>query len=182
MKFTSTIKLTITSFIIGIILYAYQKEWVIIIPPTQNISYPTKDTNHNIEHRKITLFFFKHNAWQKEQMNTIWLSDITQNIKTITNNWLILLEDEKIIDKDIQVVSAVISPAKELFLSFNKEPFHKQDSTYTKLMIIQSLLTTMHENKIPVQSIRFLIHHQPLIDDHLNFSISWPISNFLTEH
>ena len=179
MKYLTTMWLVISSFIIGIILYAYQKEWIIIIPPYARVMHESESIHKELQHQKIVLFFFKHKQWHKEHVNIIWSSDACHNAKTIANNWLMLLEDEKIIDKDIQVISAVISPSKELFISFNKEPFHKQDATYTKLMIIQGLLKTLQENKIPVQSVRFLIHHQPLPDDHLNFSISWPLSGFI---
>jgi len=179
MKFTTLLNLIIIFFIIGIAMYAYQKEWIIFILPTETISI-TEAFHQDIEHHNVTIFFFKHNQWNKEEINIIWSSDIAQNAKTIVNNWLMLLEDEKIIDKDIQVVSAIITPSKELFLSFNKDPFNKQESTYTKLMIIHGLLKTIHINKIQIQSIRFLIHHQTLIDDHLNFSISWPISGFIS--
>lgn len=179
MKFFTTTCLVIASFIVGIILYAYQKEWIIVIFPYQTTVYQPEDAQDQLEHRTISLFFFKHNQWLKEDITIIWSSDSSHNVKTISNSWFMLLEDEKMIDKDIQVVSAIISPTKELFISLNKEPFNKQDSTYIKLMIVQGLLKTLHENKIPVQSVRFLIHHHPLIDDHLNFSISWPLLGFL---
>lgn len=179
MKYFTTACLVIVSCITGVILYAYQKEWIIIVPPYQTAVYQPEDTHEQLEHRTISLFFFKHNQWSKEDITIIWSSDASYNVKTISNNWFMLLEDEKIIDKDIQVVSAIISPAKELFISLSKEPFNKQDATYIKLMIVQGLLKTLYENKVPVQSVRFLIHHQPLVDDHLNFSISWPLSGFL---
>ena len=179
MKYTTTLSLVALSFVLGIALYAYQKEWIIFVPPYAVADHQPEAINQDAQHHNVEIFFFKHKQWHKEMVNLIWSSDTAQNVKIVTNNWLALLEDEKIIEKDIQVVSAVITSNKELFLSFNKDPFNKQDATYTKLMIIQGLLKTIHENKIPVQSVRFLIHHQTLIDDHLNFAISWPISGFL---
>ena len=179
MKYTTTLSLVALSFIVGIVMYAYQKEWIIIVPPYTVAEHQPESIDQDVQHHNASIFFFKHKQWHKEMVNMIWSADAAQNVKTVTNNWLTLLEDEKIIDKDIQVVSAVITSSKELFLSFNKDPFNKQDATYTKLMIIQGLLKTIHENKIAVQSVRFLIHHQTLIDDHLNFAISWPIAGFL---
>lgn len=179
MKYLTTLWLVVCSFIVGTILYAYQKEWIIIILPQATAVYQSENVDEKLQHHKVALFFFKHKQWHKEEINIIWSPDAAQNVKTLANNWLMLLEDEKIIEKDIQVISAIISPSKELFISLNKEPFNKQDATYTKLMIIEGLLKTIRENKISVQSIRFLIHHQPLNDDHLNFSTSWPLSGFL---
>jgi len=166
-------------FVIGIALFAYHKEWIIIVPPYAIATVEVEGKDQNVDHRKVQLYFFKHKQWHTEEINSIWSYDAALNAKTIINNLFILLEDEKIIDKDVQVISSIISSSKELYLSFNKEPFNKQDSIYTKLMIIQSLLKTLRNNKIPVQSVRFLIHHQTLVDDHLNFSISWPLSGYL---
>lgn len=179
MKYLTLIWFSLSLFIGGIILFAYQKEWIIILPPYATATHEYESLHEQLQHHKVSLFFFKHKKWHKEEISIIWSSDTSQNVKTIANNWLMLAEDEKIIDKDIQVVSSLISSSKELFISLSKEPFNKQDSTYTKLMIIQGLLKTLSENKILVQSVRFLIHHQPFHDDHLNFLISWPLSGFL---
>ncbi len=173
--------LTIFCCIIGFIFHAYQKEWIILLLPHQTTDSPllveTEQTTY--APKKIALFFFKNEKWHTEHNSVIWSSNITENVKTVTNNWLTLLEDEKIIDTDIQLVSTIITKTKELFLSFNKDLFEKQDATFSKLMIIESLLKTLKENKIAVQSVRFLIHHQTMVDDHLNFSISWPITGYL---
>lgn len=181
MRLISTLSLITTCFIVGFIFHAYQKEWIILVLPHQTADIEAQEQTPDVTftQKKILLFCWKHNQWQKEHTSVIWSSDSAANAKTITNNWLAFLEDEKLIDTDIQLLSAVISSGKELFLSFNKDLFDHQSSTYTKLMIIHGLLKTIHENKIPVQSVRFLIHHQILLDDHLNFSIAWPITGYL---
>lgn len=180
MKVFTIFYLTLIFFLLGIILFAYHKEWIIIAPPYAIATVNIQNDDQNLDHHKVQLYFFKHKQWHTEEISSIWSHDAALNAKTIINNWFILLEDEKIIDKDIQVISSIISSSKELYLSFNKEPFNKQDSIYTKLMLIEGLLTTLRENKIPVQSVHFLVHHQALIDDHFNFSISWPLSGYLT--
>ena len=181
MKSFSAIPAIIFSCLIGLLFHAYQKELIILVLPhqTADIQTQVQEADATFTQQKITLFFWKDEQWHKEHAYVIWSSDITHNIKTITNNWLTLLEDEKIIDTDMQLLSAIISSGKELFLSFNKDLFNTQDSTYVKLTIIHGLLKTIHENKIPVQSVRFLVHHQILTDDHLNFSIPWPITGYL---
>jgi hypothetical protein len=88
--------------------------------------------------------------------------------------------EEKIISKAISVQSAMLSPAgHELYISFNRNPLKKEKSTYEKWMFIEGLLRTVRENKIVVQAIHFLIHHQPINDHHLDFSKSWPLVGFL---
>jgi len=170
--------LLICSFVIGLLFHAYQQEWFVLLVSHKNNYEQTITTDHTFQQKKIILSFWKNNKWHKESTHIIWSSEHTQNIKSITNNWFILLEDEKIIENDMQALSAVISGSKELLLSLNKNPFNQQDSTFVKLMIIQGLLKTFKENKLPIQSVRFLIHHQIFNDDHLNFSVSWPITGY----
>lgn len=165
----------------GMLFHAYQKEWIILMLPHQTIQTTDspQEQHTTCVQKTITLYFFAHEQWHKEQTTIIWSADAASTVKTITNCWLTLLEDEKIIDSDTQLISAVITPAKELFLSFNKDLCNPQDATYKKLMIIHALLKTLHENKMPIQSVRLLVHHQTLNDDHLNFSISWPITGYV---
>lgn len=183
MKPISAISLTLVCFIVGFLFHAYQKEWVILLLPYQTADIETQiqAPDATYSQKKIVLFCWKHEQWHKEQSSVIWSSDVAYNVKTITNNWLMMLEDEKLIDTDIQLLSAVITSNKELFLSFNKDLCNLQSSTYAKLMMIHGFLKTIRENKIPVQSVRFLVHHQILIDDHLNFSVPWPITGYLQQ-
>lgn len=162
----------------GIIFFAYQQQWIVILMP---FSSETLDTNCSItvQHKKISLYFWKHEKWQKEHSSMIWSSNESNNIKILTNQWFNLMEDEEILDNDIQVMSVIISQNHEAFLSLNKYPFNQSHATYTKLMIIEGLLKSLKINNIKIQSIRFLVHHQPLKDDHLNFNFSWPLSGFL---
>jgi hypothetical protein len=45
--------------------------------------------------------------------------------------------------------------------------------------LIEGLLKTLRENDIKIQRIHFLLHHQPLVDYHLDFSHPWPLEGFL---
>lgn len=167
----------------GLAFHAYQKEWIIFLFPHQNMHGEEINdiTTPSYSQQKIILFFWKQDRWHQEYNHVIWSSNIERNIQTITHNWLILMEDEKLIETDIQLISTVVTAHKELFLSFNKNLCENQESTYKKLMIMHGLLKTLHENKVAIQSIRFLVHHQSMTDDHLNFTISWPITGYVQE-
>ena len=65
------------------------------------------------------------------------------------------------------------------FISYNQAPFNEQDNTLTKLMIIEGLLKTLRQNNITINSIQFLTNHQPMQDDHLDFTIPWPIQGYM---
>ncbi len=179
MNMRSIFFLTLFCFSLGYIFHAYQKEWIILNFPFQTTSLHEQQTNETYTHEKMALYFWKNNSWQYEYSTMIWSSDTAQNCKTLLNNLIVVLEDETIIESDIQIMSATISSNKELLISFNKNIYSSEHATYDKLMIIHSFLKTLYENKIPVQSVRFLIHHHTIIDDHLNFSLSWPVTGYM---
>ena len=45
-------------------------------------------------------------------------------------------------------------------------------------MRIEGILKTIRENNNAIQTVRFLVHHQPLRDTQLDFSFSWPVQGF----
>jgi len=164
---------------LGFLFHAYLAERLIILYTfnPKNID-SVHNNDESFKQQETILSFYKSGKWHQEKSSIIWSHILSENIKSITNEWLLLLEDEKIIENDIQVTSIVISPAKELFLSLNKNWFPDQASTFYKFMILQGFLKTLKDNKIEIQSVRFLIHHQPFEDDHINLAISWPITGY----
>jgi len=91
-----------------------------------------------------------------------------------------LVDDEKITTKKITLQTAMLNPTgTELAVSFDHGLFSKDATTYEKWMLCEGLLKTVRENGIASQTVRFLIHHQPIIDAHLDFSNPWPIYGFI---
>lgn len=182
MKYYQFCMIILCCFIAGFFLYAYQNEYIIInFQKKQNGAVHDNeqlDPNVVYAEQKIKIYFYKHEKWHKEETQLLWSSDITTNIIALINAWIAVVEEEKIIDSDIQLLSAIICENKELLLSFNKNIFFDQASTFAKLMVIHALLKTLQESKLPIQSIKFLVQHQILTDDHLNFTISWPINGY----
>lgn len=160
----------------GILLYAFYNEIIIIRIPKNN-AYFIKDVN--VEKVKSDFFFFKDNKWYKEQKEIILSQNKIENLTYLINTWLTLYNEEKKFRK-INLQNALIdSNSVEAFISFDRSPFIKENSTYEKLMWIESLLKTISESKIKIQSVRFLVHHKPLNDFHLDFSKAWPLSGFI---
>lgn len=165
--------------LIGSFFFLYQESWIIITSPFNTQKENNVFLQNNTTYKTITLYGWQNNNYKKESTEIIYSDNIAQNLKLLLNSWLIFLEEEHITDKQTQIMSVTLSHSKaEAFVSLNQPPFDQAWSTYRKLMWIESLLKTIRETKIPVSSIRILVHHQPLQDDHLNFDISWPINGF----
>lgn len=176
MRYKYFIFISFITFTAGILFYLIYNNWIILYHPN------LRQDTYNIAANKdqVTLFFMNNNQWQKEQKELILSGDKSQAIQAIIISWLNLLSEEKIDQKRVQLESVALSPEEnELFISFNRTPFEPESSTYDKLIWIESLLKTFRENNINLQSVRFLVHHQPMSDSNLDFSDSWPIAGFL---
>lgn len=166
--------------LIGSLFFLYQESWIIITSPFHTQLLSTESSQQNACYKTVILYGWLNDKLKTESTEIIYSDNVAQNIKLLLNSWLLFLEDEHISDKQTQVMSIALSVSKQdAFISLNQPPFDPASSTYQKLLWIESLCKTVKENKIPITSIRILVHHQPLIDDHLNFDISWPISGFL---
>ena len=175
--------LTIT-FTLGLLFFAYQKELIILRSPfkafSKNSKIKQKYFSHKNNKRKIKIFYWDNNKWHHESQNLIWTNSLTKNIKHIVANWLSILNEEQILNYKITVQSALLEKSSEnLYLSFDRELFKEEDSTSSKLYIVESLLKTFRDNQIKINKIFFLKHHQVMPDSHLDFNIGWPISGFL---
>ncbi len=166
-------------FVIGALFLAYNQGFIII----RSSSYKTETKNaaHNVRaHKKrVKLIFWHNKKWNTEHVDILQTNDDAQTIQHLINAWLNLLDEENIMNKKVTLQSALLTPNRQLYLSFDRNPFDEQNQTYKKWMWTESLLKTIRENSISLQNIRFLVHHQAMQDNHLDFSNSWPISGFL---
>lgn len=167
--------------IIGMIFFCYQQSWIMISFPTTITQYQTNNqVQQSIKPKTVSLWIWKHNKWISETSEILYSNNMSQNIQLLLNNWFQLLEDEQITDKQTIVESvALTKTGHEAFISFNQNPLNAQASTYQTCMFIEGILKTLHNNNTPIKTIRFLVHHQPLLDDRLNFNISWPIEGYI---
>lgn len=176
MKFNIYIYLSFICLTIGMLYCAFAREWIIVRYP---LNTPNTTPTQPIEKKQVTLFFWHHNSWKTETQDLLWSTHGDRNSYQLINAWLTLLDEENIMRKKITLQSALLSPSEtELYLSFDHNPLPKQVSTFEKWMLIEGLLKTIRKNEIPIQGIHFLVYHQPLQDQHLDFSKAWPIQGF----
>ena len=166
----------------GILFYAINRGLIIINTPLTTHPCKTTEPAHisQAPHKKATLFFWHHNAWHQETTQLVWGEYSGQNIAYLINSWLALLDDEKLTSKKVSLQTAMLNPSgNELYISFDRSLFSKESTTHEKWMLIEGLLKTLRENGITSTAVRFLIHHQSMIDAHLDFNSPWPIHGFL---
>jgi len=162
--------------ILGILFFAFYQEIIIIRHP--NI--PPYTSSMVVVKKEAKLIFWHNEKWHTETQDMIWHTTPGKNIHYLINSWLTLLDAENIIDKKITVQPVLLTSAQhEAYISFDRNPFAKEASTFEKWMFIEGILRTLKENGIPIQQVQFLVHHAPLNDPHLDFSKAWPIQGFM---
>lgn len=174
------IKLTLFSIIllfIGVLFFLYQESWIMISLPAHTTT--LQNTSMLAQTKETPLWIFKNGTLKKEPSEIIINNDLTETIKQLVNNWLKTLEEENIIDKQIMVQSVILSPSgQDAFICFQENFLNKQSSSFVKMMILESMLKTLHDAKLNINNVQILVHHQPMRDDHFNFDISWPTTGF----
>ncbi|MCL4361457.1 hypothetical protein M1446_03820 [Candidatus Dependentiae bacterium] len=161
------------SFFAGILFFAFYNEMIIFRWPY----YKYEDVHlKKAQTQFVTLYWWQNNKWNTEKVEVLRFDDIPNTSYNILISWLNAVEEEKATGKKISLESVILdSTQNELYVSFTRNPFDKQSSTYNKWMFIEGILKTLRENNIKVNGVHFLAHHQPIQDFHLDFSKTWPI-------
>ena len=161
----------------GILLFAVQYEYIIIRLPHRI----TTSTQSTYRKKNITLYYWDTDRWHHENGDLVWSAQREENLLQVMNAWFHLVEEQELCAKRIIVQSIVSSPNNAMiYCSFDRIPFSKEWPIHRKWMFIEGLLKTVRELFSSVQTISFLVRHQPLIDTHFDFSHAWPIEGFLS--
>lgn len=168
----------ILCLISGMFFWCYMQEIIIIRRPRLYAQHtPILRTK-----KEVSLFFWSRNRWNTEKIELVWYQNQNSNIQQLLDSLLALMHEEQIMHKHTMIQTILSSPdARTVYVSFDRCPFAKEDITYHKWMLLESILKTIRENGISVDFIHFLIDHSPIHDLHIDFSKPWPISGFCKE-
>lgn len=169
--------IAIILFCLGTVLFFYQESWLIInIPTTYNLTNNVKIQSKTS--KNILIYLWHKDRFKTESCDILVTLNQAQTIQQIVHHFFTNYEDMMNSDTQTIVQSVILSPSeKQAFISLNHSSFNPQSSTFEKLMLIKSLLKTLHEAKLTITHIYLLVQHRPLIDHHLNFEIAWPLAN-----
>lgn len=155
----------------GAITYGWVKGLIIHIPRS---TYAAQE--HIVEKKNVTLHWWNNNRWNSESINLISSHSSCTTITHVVNCWLINAQEVGIIIKKVTVQACMLSKNNnELFISFDRTILDKELSIYQKLQFINGLLKTIDGLNLGITHVRFLTHHQPLHDYHLDFTNAWNI-------
>jgi len=160
--------------------FAYNQQWIIFHIPKKSLEDSARVPGNQITKKRVTRNYWNNDAWNTEETELLWSDNKADTLMHLITSWLALLEEEKVMDKKVTLQSVVVSSSGvDAYISFDRNPFLKNQSTYSKLLWVEGLLKTVRENEVKVQNIHFLVHHQLLTDFHLDFSNPWPVTGFV---
>lgn len=132
------------------------------------------------EKKPIAVWYWINGTMKNDQRELLWSTSMVFNATNAINSWLAILDQEEAVAQPATIQDVSFSgDDQELIISFDRAPFGHDDAMYDKLMIIESLLKTLRGCEFAAQRVRFLVHHQPLSDAHLDFTKPWPMTGFV---
>lgn len=139
------------------------------------------ESENNKTERFINLYYYIDGKCKIEKTAIFYNNkNITENVKTVLESWLKVAYEEKFLNKKIGLqIASLSNDNTELYISFNSNLLSVDWSIYRKLTCIESLLKTLQNFFDSIHKVNFLVLHESMPDDHLDFSVSWPIGGFI---
>jgi N-acetylmuramoyl-L-alanine amidase len=167
--------LTSLSFLCGAVWYAVHTQIIIFsVPAFAEFSLQQTDR------KTLTLFWYTQKELTQENTDCIWSKSTSTNIATVISTWLSYMQDEDLLNKRIKLETVAVTPnGNEALVSFSHTLFEPSSTSIKKWYCIESLFATLKPLFPELKTIRFLVRNQPLHDEHIDCSVSLPITNFL---
>ncbi|MFA6262881.1 MAG: hypothetical protein WCW33_04940 [Candidatus Babeliales bacterium] len=156
----------------GIIFFLIQRNWL-IVQFTYTPSVASQQIQQNLTSKKaVKIFYWKKGSWRHEEASIVCdEQNPTQTLQQLVKQWLTTLSDEQLIPQNCAIESiALSSPGSEAYLSFDRSFLIPEQSIIKKWYIIEGLFKTLHHAGLTLTSMMFLVHDQPMVDDHIEFS------------
>ncbi|MCC7415362.1 MAG: hypothetical protein IT346_04735 [Epsilonproteobacteria bacterium] len=180
MNIISRISIVIFCIILGALFCAYQNGWFIICLPFTQSHVEAHEVTTAAVQKKVLLSWWHNASWHIESSEIVWPADTSCALYALVKAWLVLLDEEQENAKPVAVQTAMLpSGSTTAYISFDRNPFGKQDSVYAKLRWFDGLSKSITSNGLSCTHIQLLVQHKPLLDVHVDFSHPWPVASFI---
>ena len=179
--------------VVSVGIFMHTHELIIIYSRPKNSSTESISGSCGTMSKKIvTCFFYVQNTWVQEDAHTLIDQNSQEQIVTaLVTQWLVLAHENNFLEHPVFLESVLITPAGQAYLSFTDYLWRQEVSTFTKIMIIESLLNTIrtylssdgqvisqkNQKVRSISSVYFLKHHVLCTDFYLDFEQPWALSS-----
>jgi len=167
----------------GVFFFLLQQRWLIIhwnlTPFSDALLAPT--TGQSTQQKTIKIFYWNHEKWNSDEVSIIWHEDnTTNNLQHIIKQWLMTLQDERLIPPHVTLESVALSSSgNEAYVSFDRSFLNPEQPIINKWRILDGFFKTLLHAQMHIQTITFLVKQKPMDDDHLDFSQPVPVQERL---
>jgi hypothetical protein len=167
--------LAINALIAGMLWYAWLHEWFIITYPhmTHNAQQQTYIK------KRVALYYPQSDSVRSEYQELVYTADTATYLKNIVTAWLTAMHQEGIITKKITVSVCLGCAQQEAYVSFSDAFLPTQDSLFHQCLLIEGLLKSIREQISSLYKIHFLVNHEPMPHDQLDFTHPWLMNGYL---
>jgi len=151
----------------GIFFYAFYREILIInLPLTKQYNAAEYRT---AQQKKIRLFYRNGEQFIEGEKELIESANPQDILTSLVARWLTFLEEEEVLPKKVTVQSVLIGNQKQTaYISFDRSPFTKDQSTFEKIVFLEGLFKSLKTNSTLIKKVRILVNHKPLQDPHID--------------
>ncbi|MBA2307383.1 hypothetical protein H0W26_04590 [Candidatus Dependentiae bacterium] len=161
----------------GFLFYALYNDYIIIRLPSRGgimiYEHPP------VKRKNATFFYWHQGKLAFEEKMILSSTDMVFALTELVTHWLATVEQEGASVRRVNLDTVLLDRSgTEAFISFDRSPFIASQSTFQKLMWIEGLLKTLNEAGLSVHKVRFLMKSKPLVDPHLDFNHSYPLTGY----
>lgn len=171
--------LSLGFFVFGTFFFLFKRDWLIVhwVPGykrSDNVSYLLK--KRIAPKKNIKFYFWKNEDLKNEESSFVLLSNKADNLKLVISTWLSFVYEERVLNKKVGIDSVALSVCEQIaYLSFDQGLLDREWSIRKKWHLLDGLCKTIVGSGQQISNLVFLVNHQSMIDDHLDFSQPWPV-------
>ncbi len=170
--------IVIVSLCAGFFFYGIYNEYIIVRLPLRHEARVLEQLH--VKRKNVKLYYWNNEKFFFEEKMILYSSDMISTVTELITSWLTMLHEEHPMQKRVNLERVLIDfSGNEAFISFDKYPFFTSSSVFQKLIWIECLLKTVSESGLPLKKVHFLTASKPLVDQHIDFSHSFPITGYL---
>ena len=180
MKISTIVWISTFCLGVGIVYYALQKRLIIIQLPSYVTNNSTQESSHAPSQKNLMIYYWFQGSFKHEATTIIVSENKADMVHYLVTSWLTILEQSGSLTKNVGLEAVLLSSSgNDVYISFDRTIFAKNEPTFDKWMRAEGLLKTIHMAQLGIAQVHFFVHHQPLVDAHLDFSQPWPTYGFI---
>ena len=175
-------------FITGAFVFCLRNDWIILNFPKKEY----KDiVNPTASRRECKIYYHKDGKFSFDKRAIVWNGSLSSDLKQIINAWLDTIYEEQV-SNFRSSLGNILQANNKIYISFENKIISNDWSINKKWTLIESLLKTIKSSfsqdlslqgqplqDLSLQEIFFFVKNKPMVDDHLDFTVAWPIDGFI---